>query len=254
MPEEAGAAWRVFWATEPHRPVRRLSPTSPVTARPGSKPRTRHGGTLVDAPLVPEPHPPPNTNPNPPPERRASTNSAHDGEVIATLLRRPQGDNPPLSPAAYKPPLSPGARAQSGGPQAPAQGQSSPQTPVQARRVSSNDASLGISQRRTQSDVGPPGEFATPPRGDGQQREKAKFVRGCLPMWDVVPVRHLTETNAHGGPHRSAGRRSCQPRARRLLCARSTATKLLLLFERGFLTSQHALARRFPTALPARRA
>ena len=82
---------------------------APATAaRPGSKPRTRRGGTLVDAPLIPEssgaaaelPAPTP-----PPPQPSTRTSSAGDGAAIASLL----GSGPP--PFAAKPPLSPGVRA-----------------------------------------------------------------------------------------------------------------------------------------------
>lgn len=80
--------------------------------RPGSKPRTRRGGVLVDAPLFPVPEPAQ--------ERRVSDDAAAE---IANLLRGPPlaGDKPvsPTNSHFARPPLSPGMRAVPQSPPAP---------------------------------------------------------------------------------------------------------------------------------------
>lgn len=138
----------------------------------------------MDAPLVPEP-------PNPTGERRQSTSSvassATYGEVIATLLRRPAGDNP-QSPVAFKPPLSPVSRQPSGG-----AAHGSPQTPVQLRRMSSNDANLSISQKRTGSDIGPTSAARTAPlyslddSGPRVKPSQCHFARGSHMPPPIAP-------------------------------------------------------------------
>ena len=77
--------------------------------RPGSKPRTRHGGTLVDAPLVPEPTAAAEALQAPLPRIMARSAPSDAGAAIASLLSSGHGPPLPAQPgSATKPPLSPG--------------------------------------------------------------------------------------------------------------------------------------------------